>query len=121
MIARSQLLSREFWQPALERAVSTVAQAGVGSITAAVAVGSFDWRAIGIGAAVAGGLSVLKAIAAVQITGTVSLTGAETPSSTVLLEQSPSGAAVAGQAAVAPTGSLVPATARVEQVTGPGA
>jgi hypothetical protein len=68
------MFSTLFWRDALERALSTAAQAFVATVgvDAVLNVSSFDWgtaAAVSAGAAV---LSVVKALAASKVSGTVS-------------------------------------------------
>lgn len=57
----------KFWKAVAERAVSTIAQAGLAAIGVSATLEAIDWKVIGSVAAVAGVLSVLKSLVAQQI------------------------------------------------------
>lgn len=60
----SKYASRQFWIDTFDRAVATVAQAGVAALTAdAVGILSVDWVQIGSVAGLAGLVSVLTSVA----------------------------------------------------------
>lgn len=60
------MFSKKFWRDALERAISTAAQASAGAI-AAGSVFDLDWRVAGGTAITATVLSVIKSLIASQV------------------------------------------------------
>ena len=83
-MANGTIFTTLFWKDAAERVIWTVAQAFLGILTALqVTPLGFDWNTALIGAAIAGGAALLKAIlvaTALQNTTTVSPASSATDS-----------------------------------------
>lgn len=60
----SPIFTATFWKDALERVISTAAQAAIGAWGATAVIQDVDWRIIGGTAAAAAVLSLVKAVAA---------------------------------------------------------
>ena len=71
-----QLLSKEFWSDAGERAIKTGAQVAIASIGSGAALQDVDWVNIASIIAVSIILSVLTSIASIQVSDSLSLASA---------------------------------------------
>lgn len=73
------MFTTSFWKASAERAISTTAQSAL-ALTGVdlLELATLDWKAIAVASLIAGGLSVLKALAAgAQSDGTPSFSSAE--------------------------------------------
>ena len=121
-MSQSIYLTAGFWQGTLERAIRTVAQtAGAALVVTAAAGGGLqavDWPTLAGVAGLAGVLSVLSSLAAGVQSGTGPGFGsAELATGKVIVAESPSGLAVAGQAPLVDhAGHAIPAGTPVDVV-----
>jgi hypothetical protein len=105
IMPRSVYASKSFWQGTLERTISTVAQSAIASLSVdAVISGGLSavhWGAVASVAGLAGLLTVLKALAAGQVTQTgPGFSDAEVMADKVVATESRSGVVIAGKALV---------------------
>ncbi len=58
-----KLISREFWDAALARAIRTIAQTAVATIGSSAVLGEVDWKIVASASVLAGIVSILTSIA----------------------------------------------------------